>query len=251
MEVESAPGRDVQVRPESRPFDTDPTWQDLEGPFNRAVDGLALVTLGTLQTFDGPWREVKNACSGSDVALAMSRIRSNRRQSRIFNSVQDPDGTPTATDEETIELIRRLHVLPVDLQLAYSATKNQAIAQCRRLLASGDAAEAEALWKGLINVATDMRLRKGTITIPDLWVLLRAQFELRHHPDFERDWETLSNITTDHKARIETELPSGYVVPRTAEKASFRTTGRRERRHRGRRRVRLWQIGLGQVGARC
>src|SRR3546814_13489816 len=46
-------------------------------------------------------------------------------------------------------------------------------------------------------------------------------FGLRHHPDFERDWETLSNITADHKARIETELPSGYAVPRTAEKASL------------------------------
>jgi hypothetical protein len=198
-------------------------WRDPEGPFDRSVDGLALVTLGTLQTFDGPWRELRNACSGPDVALAISRIRSNPRQSRIFDSVQRPGGISTATDEETIQLIRRLHVLPVNLQAAYSETENQAIAQCRRLLASGDAGEAEALWKCLLNVATDMRLRKGTITIQDLTSLLRAQFALRHHPDFERDWETLSNITTDHKARIETELPSGYVVVRTVERTSFRT----------------------------
>ena len=51
--------------------------------------------------------------------------------------------------------------------------------------------------------------------------LLRGQFGLRHHPDFERDWETLSNVTADHKARIETELPSGYAVQRMAEKASL------------------------------
>ncbi|MCQ1547670.1 MAG: hypothetical protein NOF05_02350 [Candidatus Accumulibacter phosphatis] len=193
-------------------------WRDLQGGFNRATDGLALVTLGTHHAFDPAWREVKNACSGTDTALAMSRIRSNRRQSGVFDSVQKPGG---ASDVETIELIRRLHVLPTDLQFAHSENEAQAIAQCRRLLASGGEDEALALWKVLINVAKEVRLRSGTITVPDLLALLRGQFGLRHHPDFERDWDTLSNITADYKVRIETELPSGYTVPRTAEKASL------------------------------
>ncbi|TXT40388.1 MAG: hypothetical protein FD135_1330 [Comamonadaceae bacterium] len=191
-------------------------WRDQQGPFNRSTDGLALVTLGTHQEFNPAWSEVKSACSGTDKELSMSRIRSNKRQSRVFDSVQKPGG---ATDEETIELIRRLHVLPTDLQFVHSNDKNQAIAQCRRLLASGCDDQAQALWMELINVAKDVRLRRGTITVPDLFSLLRGQFGLRHHPDFERDWATLSNITADHKTRIETELPSGYAVPRTTEKA--------------------------------
>lgn len=195
-------------------------WRDPQGPFNRAVDGLALVTRGKHTAFEATWVEVKNACSGPDDALAMGRIRSNAKQSRVFDSVQAPGGD--ASEEETIELIRRLHVLPVDLQLAHSETVNQAITQCRHLLESGDASEAEALWQGLLTVAADVRLRKGTITVPDLWSRLRVQFGLRQHPDFAGDWETLSNITSDQKARIETELPSGYVVPRTAEKELFR-----------------------------
>ena len=194
-------------------------WRDSQGPFNRASDGLALVTLGTLPKFEETWREVKNACSGSDVALTMKRIRGNQKQSRVFRSVQEPGGN--ASDEETIELIRRLHVLSVDLGFAHSETKNQLIAQCRRLLESGDVSEAEELWKQLVNVAAAVRLRTGTITLPDLWPRLRVQFGLRQHPDFEVDWKALSNITSDLKARIETELPSGYAVPRTAEKASF------------------------------
>src|SRR3546814_636500 len=56
-------------------------WRDPQGPFNRAADGLALVTLGTHQAFDPAWREVKNACSGTDTELAMSRVRSNKRRS--------------------------------------------------------------------------------------------------------------------------------------------------------------------------
>jgi hypothetical protein len=195
-------------------------WRDSHGPFNRVTDGLALVTLGTHQTFDSAWREVKNACRGTDTALTMSRVRSNTRQSHVFDSVQKPSG---ASDEETIELIRRLHVLPTDLQFAHSDDETQAIAQCRRLLASGRNDEATALWKRLISVAKEVRIRSGTTTVPALLSLLRDQFGLRHHPDFERDWETLSSITADHKARIETELPSGYAVPRTAEKASLQT----------------------------
>lgn len=193
-------------------------WRDPQGPFNRAADGLALVTLGTHHAFDPAWREVKNACSGTDTALAMSRIRSNTRQSHVFDSVQKPGG---ASDEETIELIRRLYVLPTDLQFAHSNDQTQAVAQCRRLLTSGRDDEAQALWKELINVANEARLRNGTITIPGLLSVIRGQFGLRHHPDFERDWETLFNITADHKVRIETELPSGYAVPQTTEKASL------------------------------
>lgn len=193
-------------------------WRDPQGPFSRVVDGLALMTIGTDQAFDPAWREVKNACSGSDKTLALSRIRSNPRQSRVFDSIQKPG---KATDEEAIELIRCLHVLPTDFQFAHSETESQAIAQCRRLLASSSEEEAHSLWKELINVAKEVRLRSGTITVPGLLRLLRRQFGLRHHPDFERDWETLSKITADHKARIETELPSGYAVPRTAEKASL------------------------------
>ena len=196
-------------------------WREPQGPFNRASDGLALVTLGTHPKFQATWREVKNACSGSDVALAMGRIGSNTKQSRVFRSVQEPGGN--ASDEETIELICRLHVLSVDFQSAHSDTKNQSIAQCRHLLESGDVSEAEGLWNELVNVAADVRLRKGTITVPDLWSCLRVQFGLRQHPDFAGDWETLYNITTDQKARIETELPSGYAVPRTEEKALFQT----------------------------
>ncbi|MFL9895977.1 hypothetical protein [Paraburkholderia sp. RL17-381-BIF-C] len=193
-------------------------WSDPQGPFNRATDGLALVTLGTHEKFSPVWSEVKNACSGTDIALAMSRIRGNARQSKVFDSVQKPGGV---SDAETIELIRRLHVLPTDLQFAHSENETQAIAQCRRLLASGSNDEAQALWKSLINIAKEVRLRSGTITVPDLLSLLRGPFGLRHHPDFERDWETLFNITADQKARIQTELLSGYVVPRTVEKASL------------------------------
>ena len=199
-------------------------WRDPQSPMNHASDGLALVTQGPHGDFNSAWRDVKDACSGSDVAFAISRIRNNRRQSRIFDSVRKPgDSAPEATDEETVELIRHLHVLPVDFQLAHSEFENQAIAQCRQLLASGELNEAKALWMGLIDVATEVRIRRGTITLDELWSLLRRRFGLRQHPDFARDWDTLSNLTADYKSRVETELPSGYRVPRSEEKEKLET----------------------------
>ncbi|WP_431095433.1 hypothetical protein [Polaromonas aquatica] len=197
---------------------------DSKGPMQSDGDGLALITLGTHDVFHPNWREVKNACSGSDVALALNRIRGNTNQSKIFDSVKHPDkSVPAASDEKTIELIRRLHVLPVDLQFAYSETEMQSIAQCRQLLRSGAATEAQLLWKELVNAASEVRIRRGTRTLQELWSLLRTKFELRLHLDFERDWETLISITSDYKARIETKLPSGYSIPRTKETSKLET----------------------------
>lgn len=193
-------------------------WRETNGPFNRTGDGLALVTLGTHHIFAPAWREVKNACSGADFALAMGRIRSNKKQLSIFNSVKTPGN---ATNEETIELIRCLHILPTDLQSLPSENVALAIAQCRSLLQSGSDTEAHEVWTELTIIAKEVRLRSGTITIQNLLSSLRRKFGLRHHPEFEQDWVTLSNITADYKARIQTELPSGYAVPRTDEKASF------------------------------
>lgn len=196
-------------------------WRDGGGPFDPKTDGLALVTIGSNPEFNEAWREVKNACSEDDKALTLSRIRATPRQSRVFDSVQMPGGTSKGSDDETIALIRCLHVLPTDLQLAYSETENQAIAQCRRLLASGTSGDANELWQTLTAVATDVRLRKGTVTIHTLLSQLRGKFELLDHPDYARDWETLATITADHRARIETELPSGYAVPRLADKTAL------------------------------
>ena len=193
-------------------------WHDRDGPFNRAVDGLALVTIGTHKTFDPTWREVKKACDGKNTTLTINRIRGNTNQSRIFNSVKIPG---KASDEETIKLIRCLHVLPTDLQSPHSENETQIIASCRRILTSGCIEEAQNLWKEIINFAKNVRLNEGTITIQELLSNLRKRFNLHHHPDFENDWNTLGNITADHKARIETKLPSGYQVERAAEKSSL------------------------------
>lgn len=197
-------------------------WRATDTPVMRGADGLALVTQAVLAAFDPHWGEIKAACSGSDNALALSRIRGNARQLRIFNSVRSATATPAdATDEEAIELIRHLHVLPVDFQLATSHLKNDLIGKCRRMLTSGDLVEAEAMWNHLVSVATEVRIRRGTLTLAELWSDLRKRFNLRDHPNYAHAWETLANLTSDHKARIETALPTGYSLARTETRAKL------------------------------
>ncbi len=200
-------------------------WRTAGGPMNALSDGLALVTRGTNADFDAAWAEIKSACLGSDKALALARIRSNPKQLKVFESVTKPDGKITlGTDEEAVELIRQLHVLPVDLQLAYSELESQAIAQCRRLLASGLLSDAELLWKRLIDEAKHVRLRKGTLTLEELLAIVRKDFLLLLHPDFVEDWKTLSNLTADYKERIQTAFVSGQSVSREAESVALEAT---------------------------
>ena len=193
-------------------------WHDQNGPFQRNADKLALVTIGNHKTFNLAWREVQNACSGNDTELTLSRIRNNDIHSNIFDNVQK---SGDASDEETIKLIRHLLVIFTDWQSPNSKDEANVIAQCRRLLTSNCNDEARVLWEKIINEAKEARLKSGTIIIVDLISVLRKQFDLIHYPNFDSDWNTLANITVDHKARIETKLPSGYQVPRAAEISSL------------------------------
>jgi hypothetical protein len=59
------------------------------------------------------------------------------------------------------------------------------------------------------------------LTLADLWSQLRKQYSLWDHPNFAQDWRTLADLTVDYKARIETELPSGYHLARSDDKAKL------------------------------
>lgn len=194
-------------------------WRDAAGPMKQGTDHLALFKRGAHPVFDQNWPEVKNACSGSDVTLALRRIHDAPRQAAIFNSVFSAAGTPAdATEEEAVELIRHLHVFPVDFQLDHSEMKSNAISQCRRLLLVQDPTEADRLWNDLVRLAGEVRMQIGTVTQTNLWEKLRKLYRFRDHPDFAQDWQTLTDLTKDYKARIQTTFSSGHNVEVSDEK---------------------------------
>ena len=198
-------------------------WEEAEnGPMDRLSDHLALVTRGRHAKFDEAWSDIRNWCSGGDAALAISRIRQTKKHSTIFESVKAPKGcVKKATDEETVELIRHLNVVPLDFQLDNSTSLEEGIKRCRGLLVSGNQKEAGRLWTDLVAEATTARVGHGTITLTELCQKLRTKFALKHHPDFEASWKTLTALTNDYKTGIQTMLPSGYIVERKEETAEL------------------------------
>ena len=201
-------------------------WQQWEkaksGPMDRLSDHLALVTRGRHARFDEAWSEIRDWCSGADAALAIARIRQTKKHSTAFDSVKAPKGRiKKATDEETVELIKHLIVVPLDFQLDNSTSLKDGIKRCRGLLVSVSQKEAGDLWVDLVAEAATARVGHGTITLIELWQKFRTKFALKHHPDFEASWKTLTAITKDYKTVVQTVLPSGYGVERKEEVAKL------------------------------
>lgn len=189
-------------------------WRDATGVMDHTKDHLALVTNVRVVAFDAPWRQITAECESPNPTLGLARIRQNRKQERAFQSVLAVE--PIPSDEDAVELIRHLHVLPLDLEAEHSTDRSAALAQIRGMLASGDAAEAEEVWDYLVRAAERIRLSLGTLALQELWEGLKRRFRFLNRPDFSADWRYLDQVSSDNKSKIETELSSGYILPRTA-----------------------------------
>ena len=77
------------------------------GPFRRGRDRIALVTRGHHPAFQAVWADIKNACPGSDPALAIARIRSTKKHKIIFDNIKIviQESLSTVRDEDVIEFI--------------------------------------------------------------------------------------------------------------------------------------------------
>ncbi len=196
-------------------------WNHPDLPLSTSHDHLALVTAARNAKFDATWYEVKNACASADVALGLGRIRGNPNQSLLFDSVRKKAATELASEAETVELIRRLEVLPIEMHSADALRESEAIGRCRQLLVTGDLTEAEQLWERLLHIAKKARLEHGTVTLLAAWEQLRASFALREHPDYRSDWTILQAYSADQRDSIDTALPNGHCLERPAESAKL------------------------------
>jgi hypothetical protein len=187
------------------------------GPLHRGRDCIALVTRGHHPAFQAVWADIKDACTGSDPALAIARIRSTGNHQIIFDNIKKvvQESSATVRDENVLELVRHLLVVPKDFDLDPSEDRESAISQCRRVLASAALDEARELWQTLVERAGKARLGDGTIDLSQLWHELRTQFKLNDHPDFSSGWKLLRAYTCEHLNKIEATLPSGYSLVRS------------------------------------
>lgn len=189
------------------------------GPMRRGRDCLALVTRGRHPAFQAIWADIKNACTGNDPTLALARIRDTEKHRTVFENISKmaQESSAPVRDDDVLEFIRHLFVVPTDFDLDPSEDRESAITQCRRILTSAAPEDARALWHVLVERAGKARLGNGTIDLPHLWHELRSQFKLNDHPDFSSGWVLLRAFTREHLDKIEATLPSGYSLARSEE----------------------------------
>lgn len=190
-----------------------------QSPFNRSTDHIGLVTRGRNAAFDAIWSDLKTWCDDPDPTLAMGRINASQKHRKVFDSVHSPgEAQGTMPDEaETIALIAKLHLHPLDFQLSPSLNLEQAKQRCRTALISEAQADADTLWEALIKIAETARLGSGIIRLPRLLGDISTRFGLKAHPSISAAWQSLRNLSIDQRAGIEISLPNGHVVARQRE----------------------------------
>jgi hypothetical protein len=125
------------------------------------------------------------------------RSQSSALQRALAGSFACPEslrGGGAHDDIATIDVLRRVRLLHFDYEHTPSRDHVRALEDCQRLLRSGDAAEAEKLWRRLTGIADEKRTG-GSIDLAQLLDKLRGEFNLRDHPDYRRDWEVLNRAS--------------------------------------------------------
>ncbi|MFH2057491.1 MAG: hypothetical protein ABIJ59_01145 [Pseudomonadota bacterium] len=186
-------------------------------PFNKKFDCLMLVQKGSNQKFFTAWADLKSWCSESDVETVLARITASQKHSKIYNRIKVPEKNSHNTDDDTIALIRSLEVIPTDFHLASSQYKSYSLTHCRDLLQAGSEETARRLWDWLLKKAKDKRISGGTLQLSGLWQELVPVFDLKDHPNYISSWTSLEAISEEYKNTIETNLPNGYSLTRSAE----------------------------------
>ncbi|HEV2817716.1 MAG TPA: hypothetical protein VGW40_10930 [Allosphingosinicella sp.] len=192
-------------------------WRGGE-PFRRGSDRISLVTRGRHTGFDTIWSDLKSWCQDADECIALGRIDGSAKHRRVYDSVKSPGAVvgTAPSDADTIALIASLELYPVDFQLSPSTTLANARQRCRMVLVSENLDEAQSLWEVLVARAEAARIGNGIVRLPDLIRELAPRFALKAHPSIASSWTRLQVLSAEHLSGIETKLPNGHVVDRSA-----------------------------------
>lgn len=140
----------------------------------------------------------------------------------LWRSFAKPDTVATegsAISTSPAELLRRLRVVEADFEASPSQSAQQAWGWCADALIDRDA--AASLWDALLRIVAGTRTAGGVLTAPILVQRLAAQFDLRNHPNYERDWAALAGITKRNIDQVADRLGGRLHLDRAACRAAI------------------------------
>jgi hypothetical protein len=195
-------------------------------PLAGSHDALVLVTGELAQNVKAAWSRLLREASKTTPERLIARLSSPKQdegsqasdlQRALFESLHCPKKlrNQRKTDEiATVHLLRQIRLMRFDCEVTPSRHMVEAVADCQKVLRSGNPAEAGELWKRLTGIADEKRPAGGSLDLPGLLQELRGQFDLAEHPDFVRDWETLERRSQEEMSEVRTDIGGQRSLPR-------------------------------------
>lgn len=192
--------------------------------FDESRDYLGLITVPADRKLQDAVYELLRLAHDQSPSNLANQVdlpkRTNDIVRSLFKSAECPEGLAT---KHVIEqgsagrLLRRVLWLPLDFEDQNSVNRGRAHEICLRLLRSGNIEEVQALWAKLKEVAERLRRAGGDIDLGRLADELRGRFELRDFPNYEADWERLSDDTVSALSRVRSMIGGAVTLPRLPE----------------------------------
>jgi len=190
------------------------------GPFDKQQDLLGLVIDRLADSVKDAWNDLLQQAIDADPKRIVERLnnqgQSNQVQKSLFHSLRCPSELQDlgdTDDEATVELLRRIRLIRLELREDMASETVSAIAICQLVLESGDSSEAVDLWRELVGFAAELRASGGTADLVRTLRRLCPQFRLRDYPNHERDWRQLSRVSGEAMDIIRGNI-NGQVFPR-------------------------------------
>ena len=162
---------------------------------------------------------------------AAAGSQSSALQRALFASLRCPDelrNAGDASDAAALQLLSRVRLMSFDFEATPSRNHDHALRDCQNVLQSGDAEEAKSLWSHLLTIA-DANRAGGSLDLAGLLAELRGEIDLRHHPDYRRDWEVLDRSSRELMADIRSQIYSLAPLPRDEARAKVLNCLNRDR----------------------
>jgi hypothetical protein len=172
--------------------------------FHENQDALVLVTGQLASGVESAWAQLLQAALETTADRLLSRIAAptdeqdggqmseiQRALFRSFHCPQSLQDRGATGDAETVRVLRHIRLLHFDYESPTSRERDRALADCQRILRSGDLREASDLWDRLVGFAAKKR-DGGSADLAALLDDVRSRFDLLDYPDYRADWDAIS-----------------------------------------------------------
>jgi hypothetical protein len=163
------------------------------GPFDPTRDYLALATGKIREEALSAWQDIESRARLADPEHLAQQLTMEGSSSAIERSIfrsllPEDEAKKGATARDSARLMARLYVAHVSRR-----TDSAAIRDCASELVGGTLTTGKNLWEKLQTIASNHRVAGGAIELSSLLGLLRGEFQLNGHPDYEGAWKSLND----------------------------------------------------------